>query len=68
MISIAALASAPLPLLRCCLGLARGLLLCLLCTLPALTAHLVGIPAVVTHHLKALIRNVLCNGDEYLAR
>ena len=40
------------PLLCCCCGLARGLLLCLLCTLPALTAHLVGVPAVVTHHLK----------------
>ena len=35
------------PLLCCCCGLARGLLLCLLCTLPALTAHLVGVPAVV---------------------
>ena len=55
------------PLLRCCRGLARGLLLCLLCTLPALAAHLVGIPAVVTHHLKALVRNVLRNGDKYLA-
>jgi len=35
------------PLLCCCRGLARGLLLCLHCTLPALPAHLVGIPAVV---------------------
>jgi hypothetical protein len=26
---------------------------------PALTAHLDGIPAVVTHHLKALVQNVL---------
>ena len=43
-------------LLCCCRRLARGLLLC---TLPALPAHLVGIPAVVTHHLKALIWNVL---------
>ena len=34
------------PLLRCCRGIVRGLLLCLLCTLPALAAHLVGIPAV----------------------
>ena len=34
------------PLLCCCCGLARGLLLCLLRTLPALAAHLVGIPAV----------------------
>ena len=56
------------PLLCCCRGLARSLLLCLLCTLPALTAHLVGIPAVVTHHLKALVRDVLRNGDKYLAR
>ena len=47
------------PLLCCCCGLARGLLLCLLCTLPALAAHLVGVPAVVTHHLKALVWNVL---------
>ena len=38
------------PLLCCCRGLARCLLLRLLFTLPALTAHLVGIPAVVTHH------------------
>ena len=52
-------------LLCCCRRLARGLLLC---TLPALPAHLVGVLAVVTHHLKALIRNVLRNGDEYLAR
>ena len=44
------------PLLRCCRGFARSLLLG---TLPALPAHLFGIPAVVTHHLKALIRNVL---------
>ena len=55
------------PLLCCCCGLARGLLLCLLRTLPALPTHLVGIPAVVTHHLKALVGNVLRNGDEYLA-
>ena len=41
-----------------------GLLLCLLCTLPALTAHLVGVPAVATHHLKALVWNVLRDGDE----
>jgi len=55
------------PLLCCCCGLARGLLLCLLCTLPALPAHLVGVPAVVTHHLKALIRNVLGDRrDEHL--
>ena len=51
------------PLLRCCRGLARGLL----CTLPALTAHLVGIPAVVTHHLKALIRNVLRDRRDEIA-
>ena len=56
------------PLLCCYWGLARGLLLCLLCTFPALPAHLVGISAVVTHHLKALVGNVLRNGDEYLAR
>ena len=52
------------PLLCCCRGLARGLLLC---TLPALTAHLVGIPAVVTHHLEALVWNVLRDSDEGLA-
>ena len=52
------------PLLRCCRGLARGLL----CTLPALTAHLVGIPAVVTHHLKALIRNMLRDRRDEIAR
>ena len=56
------------PLLRCCRGLPRGLLLCLLCTLPALTAHLVGIPAVVTHHLKALIWNVLRDRCDEIAR
>ena len=56
------------PLLRCCRGLARGLLLCLLCTLPTLPAHLVGIPAVVTHHLKALIRNVLRDRRDEIAR
>ena len=52
------------PLPRCCRGLARGLILCLLRTLPALAAHLVGVPAVVTHHLKALVWNVLRDGDE----
>ena len=46
-------------LLCCCRRVVRGCLLCLPWTLPALTAHLVGVPAVVTHHLKALIRNVL---------
>ena len=51
------------PLLRCCRGLARGLLR----TLPALAAHLVGIPAVVTHHLKALIRNVLRDRRDEIA-
>ena len=56
------------PLLRCCRELARDLLLCLLRTLSALGAHLVGIPAVVTHHLKALVWNVLRNGDEFWAR
>ena len=56
------------PLLRCCRGLARGLLLWLLRTHPALTAHLVGIPAVVTHHLKALIRNVLRDRCDEIAR
>ena len=68
MTSIAALASAPLPLLRCCRGLARGLLLCLLCTLPTLTAHLVGVPAVVTHYLKALVWNVLRDRRDEIAR
>ncbi len=53
------------PLLRCCRGLARGLLLC---TLPTLPAHLVEIPAVVTHHLKALIRNVLRDRRDEIAR
>ncbi|PHX77144.1 MAG: hypothetical protein CK544_05670 [Planctomycetaceae bacterium] len=47
------------PLLCCCRGLARGLLLCLLCTLPTLAAHLVGVPAIVTHHLEALVWNGL---------
>ena len=56
------------PLLCCCCGLARGLLLCLLFTLPALAAHLVGVPAVVTHHLKALIRNVLRDRCDEIAR
>ena len=40
----------------------------LLRTLPALTAHLVGIPAVVTRHLKALIRNVLGDRCDEIAR
>jgi len=56
------------PLLRCCRGLARGLLLCLLFTFSALAAHLVGVPAVVTHHLKALIRNVLRDRRDEIAR
>ena len=56
------------PLLRCCRGIVRGLLLRLLCTLPALAAHLVGVPAVVTHHLKALIRNVLRDRCDEIAR
>ena len=53
------------PLLCCCRGLARGLLLC---TLPALTAHLVGIPAVVTHHLEVHIRIVLRDRCDEIAR
>ncbi len=56
------------PLLCYCCGLAYGLLLCLLRTLPALTAHLVGIPAVVTHHLKALVWNVLRDRCDEIAR
>jgi len=56
------------PLLCCCCGLARGLLLCLLFTLPALTAHLVGIPAVVTHHLEVHIRIVLRDRCDEIAR
>ena len=68
MISIAALASAPHPCSAVAADLRAGPLLCLLCTLPALPTHLVGIPAVVTHHLKALVWNVLRNGDKYLAR
>ena len=56
------------PLLRCCRGIVHGLLLRLLCTLPALAAHLVGVPAVVTHHLKALIRNVLRDRRDEIAR
>ena len=36
--------------------------------LPALTAHLVGVPAVVTHHLKALIWNVLRDRCDKIAR
>ena len=61
MISIAALAPAP----HSCSAVAADSRAAsssarfLLCTLPALPAHLVGVPAVVTHHLKALIRNVL---------
>ena len=43
-------------LLRCYRRLVCDLLLR---TLPALAAHLVGIPAVTTHHLKALVWNVL---------
>ena len=31
-------------------------------------AHLVGEPAVATHHLKAFIWNVLRDDDEYLAQ
>ena len=53
------------PLLRCYRRLVCDLLLGML---PALATHLVGVPAVITHHLKALIGNVLRNGDEYLAR
>ena len=49
------------PLLYCCRRPVRGLLLF---TLPALTTHLVGTPAVVTHDLKALIWNVLRDDDE----
>ena len=56
------------PLLCCCCGLACGLLLCLLCTLPALAAHLVGIPAVITHHLKALVWNVLRDRCDKITR
>ena len=47
------------PLLRCCRRLARCLLLCPLFTLPAMPAHLVGTPVIVTRHLKALAWNVL---------
>jgi len=61
MISTAALASAPRPLLRCCRRIVRDLLLG---TLPALAAHLVGVPVVRTHHLKALIRNMLRDSAE----
>ena len=43
-------------LLRCYRRLVCDLLLR---TLPALTTHLVGVPAVVTHHLKVLVWNVL---------
>jgi len=53
-----------IPLLCCCRGLARGLLLCLLCTHPAPATHLVEITAVVTHHLEAVVWNVLRDGDE----
>ncbi len=45
MISIAALAPAPLPLLCYSRRLARGLLLCLLFMLPALTAHVARLGA-----------------------
>ena len=44
------------PLLRCCRRLVHGVRLR---TLPALTAHLVGVPSVATHHLKAFVCNVL---------
>ena len=44
------------PLLRCCRRLVCDLFLGML---PALFAHLVGVPAVITHHLKALVWNVL---------
>ncbi len=53
-----------IPLLCCCRGLARGLLLYLLCTHPAPATHLVEITAVVTHNLEALVWNVLRDGDE----
>ena len=56
------------PLLRCCRRVVRGCLLYLLWTLPALPAHLVGVIAVVTHHLKALIWNVLRDRCDKIAR
>jgi len=56
------------PLLRCCRRVVHGCLLCLLWTLPALTAHLVGVPAEVTHHLKALIWNMLRDRCDKIAR
>ena len=53
------------PLLCCCYGLARGFLLC---TLHALSAHLSGIPAVVSQHLKALVCNVLRDCRDEITR
>ena len=50
---------------RCCRRLVRDLFLR---TLPALTAHLVGVPTVITHHLKALIWNVLRDRCDKIAR
>ena len=41
-----------------------SILLCLLCTLPTLPAHLVGIPAVVADHLRAFVRDVLGDGGQ----
>ena len=56
MISTAALAPAP----HFCAAVAAGLVRDLfLRTFPALPAHLVGVPTVITHHLKALVGNVL---------
>ena len=53
------------PLLRCCRRLVHGVRLR---TLPALTGHLVGVPAVATHHLKAFIWNVLRYLRDEIAR
>ena len=50
---------------RCCRRLVRDLFLR---TLPALPAHLVGVPTVITHHLKALVWNVLRDRRDEVAR
>ena len=52
-------------LLRCYRRLVCDLLLGML---PALATHLVGVPAVITHHLKALIWNVLRDRRDEIAR
>gem|GEM_PF-5615175 len=51
-----------------CRRLVRSSFLCLLRTLPSLTTHLVGVLAVVTHHLKALVWNVLRDCRDEIAR